>query len=103
MYLICLLSTPNERALANCASLGTTAERVIVAGDSAGGNLCVSVTLRCLLEGIRPPDGVVAFYPALLVERAFSPARVFSLADPLLNYVSASSFVLQGCVKEVLL
>lgn len=47
-------------ALANADKLGSFAERVVVTGDSAGGNLCVAVSLLCAAHGIRPPDATLA-------------------------------------------
>lgn len=44
-------------ALANGAAIGTTASSVVVAGDSAGGNLAVALCLKVQELGMRPPDG----------------------------------------------
>jgi acetyl esterase/lipase len=38
--------------------------KVVVCGDSAGGNLCLSVALMAASTGIRTPDGILASYPA---------------------------------------
>ena len=54
------------------------------AGDSAGGNLIVSTALRAASYNIRVPDGIMAAYPALLVQYTPSPARLMSMIDPLL-------------------
>ncbi len=37
-------------ALCNLSRLGSTGQRVCVAGDSAGGNLAAAVSLRCVME-----------------------------------------------------
>ncbi|XP_061597569.1 hormone-sensitive lipase-like [Cololabis saira] len=71
-------------ALNNCHLLGSTAERVCLAGDSAGGNLCITVSMRALAYGIRVPDGIMAAYPATLLTTDASPARLLTLIDPLL-------------------
>ncbi|XP_037549451.1 lipase, hormone-sensitive a [Nematolebias whitei] len=71
-------------ALNNCHLLGSTAERVCLAGDSAGGNLCITVSMRALTSGIRVPDGIVAAYPATLLTTDASPSRLLTLIDPLL-------------------
>ncbi|XP_071656640.1 hormone-sensitive lipase isoform X1 [Patagioenas fasciata] len=71
-------------ALRNCRLLGSTAQRVCLAGDSAGGNLCLSVSLRAAAMGVRPPQGIVAAYPVTLVQAAASPSRLLTLLDPLL-------------------
>ncbi|XP_067419882.1 hormone-sensitive lipase isoform X2 [Emydura macquarii macquarii] len=71
-------------ALRNCRLLGSTAQRVCLAGDSAGGNLCLTVSMRAAAFGIRLPDGVMAAYPVTLVRAAASPSRLLTLLDPLL-------------------
>lgn len=64
--------------------LGSTAERVCLAGDSAGGNLCITVSMKAMSSGIRVPDGIVAAYPATLLTTDASPSRLLTLIDPLL-------------------
>ncbi|KAM9250326.1 LOW QUALITY PROTEIN: hormone-sensitive lipase-like [Cariama cristata] len=71
-------------ALRNCRLLGSTAQRVCLAGDSAGGNLCLTVSLRAAAVGVQPPDGIMAAYPVTLVQAAASPSRLLTLLDPLL-------------------
>ncbi|XP_030825687.1 hormone-sensitive lipase-like, partial [Camarhynchus parvulus] len=71
-------------ALRHCRMLGSPAERVCVAGDSAGGNLCLGVSLRAVALGVRVPQAVVAAYPVTLVRAAASPSRLLTLMDPLL-------------------
>uniref|UniRef100_A0A8C9W0Z6 Hormone-sensitive lipase n=1 Tax=Scleropages formosus TaxID=113540 RepID=A0A8C9W0Z6_SCLFO len=71
-------------ALKNCHLLGWTGERVCLAGDSAGGNLCVTVSMRAASHGMRIPDGIVAAYPATLLTAYASPSRLLTLMDPLL-------------------
>ncbi|XP_014438309.1 hormone-sensitive lipase, partial [Tupaia chinensis] len=71
-------------AIKNCALLGSTGERICLAGDSAGGNLCFTVSLRAAAYGVRVPDGIMAAYPATMLQSAASPSRLLSLMDPLL-------------------
>ncbi|XP_051692317.2 hormone-sensitive lipase isoform X3 [Oryctolagus cuniculus] len=71
-------------AVKHCALLGSTGERICLAGDSAGGNLCFTVSLRAAAYGVRVPDGIMAAYPATLLQSAASPSRLLSLMDPLL-------------------
>jgi acetyl esterase/lipase len=40
-------------------------QKIIVCGDSAGGNLAAGLPLNCLAQGINVPDGVVLIYPFL--------------------------------------
>ncbi|XP_066463258.1 hormone-sensitive lipase isoform X2 [Eleutherodactylus coqui] len=71
-------------ALKHCRLLGSTGERICLAGDSAGGNLCITVSLRAASVGIRLPDGIMAAYPATLLQATASPSRLLTLMDPLL-------------------
>ncbi|KAL0609667.1 Hormone-sensitive lipase, partial [Plecturocebus cupreus] len=71
-------------AIKHCALLGSTGERICLAGDSAGGNLCFTVALRAAAYGVRVPDGIMAAYPATMLQPAASPSRLLSLMDPLL-------------------
>lgn len=71
-------------ALQNASRIGTLAERVVIAGDSAGGNLAVAVALKVNELGIRPADGICIAYPSLLVTMAWSPSRLLSFFDPLM-------------------
>jgi len=45
--------------------LGVKMNNVIVAGDSAGGNLAMSVTLRAIRTHFRVPDGLLLAYPGI--------------------------------------
>lgn len=63
---------------------GSTGERICLAGDSAGGNLCITVSLRAASVGIRLPDGIMVAYPATLLQATASPSRLLTLLDPLL-------------------
>ncbi|XP_069313146.1 hormone-sensitive lipase isoform X2 [Eulemur rufifrons] len=71
-------------AVKHCALLGSTGERICLAGDSAGGNLCFTVSLRAAAYGVRVPDGIMTAYPATVLQSTTSPSRLLSLMDPLL-------------------
>ncbi|XP_077431104.1 LOW QUALITY PROTEIN: hormone-sensitive lipase [Vanacampus margaritifer] len=71
-------------ALRNHHLLGWTGEKVCLAGDSAGGNLCVTTSMRAAAFGVRIPDGLVATYPATLLTAYASPSRLLTLIDPML-------------------
>lgn len=72
--------------LKNAEYLGTTGKRVVLAGDSAGANLCIALTLKCIEMGIRIPDGVFLAYCPTLINFVPSPARLLCLMDPLLPF-----------------
>lgn len=67
-----------------CIFPGWTGEKVCLAGDSAGGNLSVTTSMRAAAFGVRMPDGIVAAYPATLLTAYASPSRLLTLMDPLL-------------------
>jgi len=63
-------------------------------GDSAGANLNIGVTMKCIELGIRPPDGLFLAYVPLLMSFVPSPSRLLCLMDPLLPF----GFVMR-CMK----
>ncbi|XP_022178761.1 hormone-sensitive lipase [Myzus persicae] len=71
-------------ALSNAAYLGSTAKRVIMAGDSAGGNLSACVALKCIEMGFRIPDSLFLAYFPCAIAWSPTPARFLSLIDPLI-------------------
>jgi acetyl esterase/lipase len=77
--------------------LGVPLRKIIIAGDSAGGNLTLTTTLKCIKEGFRIPDALCVAYPAAYLAFSPSPARLISLIDPLVNF----SF-LQMCIGSYL-
>jgi len=84
-------------ALENAHLLGTHAERIVVAGDSAGGNLAVVLTILLIQHGLRLPDGLVLAYPALNLTLQWSPSRLLSAFDPLLS-IDLLELILQSYV-----
>ena len=72
-------------ALQHRAELGAgRSGGIVIAGDSAGGNLAVAVALKAVMSGVRIPDGVVCAYPVFNVKLAASPSRLLALTDVLL-------------------
>lgn len=84
---------------------GSTAERICLAGDSAGGNLMTSTLIRAISVGIRLPDGIMAAYTPFNIRYTPSPSRLFSLMDPLLpvgilsRCLAGKGFMLPAHVK----
>lgn len=66
--------------------LGSTAQKIIFIGDSAGANLMLGTTLKCFELNIRRPDGIFMAYVPVWVEFIPSPARLLCLTDPLLPF-----------------
>lgn len=72
-----------------------TFDKIILAGDSAGGTLCSSLSLLSILKGCKVPNGIYLLYPALNLNRYFfTPSILCSLDDPILN-----TAFLDFCIK----
>lgn len=63
---------------------GTTAKKIAVVGDSAGGNLLLATMLHAIQDNIRLPDGIVAVYTPTYIQFIPSPSRTLSIMDALL-------------------
>jgi len=50
--------------LANAATLNINPDKIVIAGDSAGGNLALAVTLMARDRGLRIPNAALLIYPA---------------------------------------
>jgi acetyl esterase/lipase len=67
--------------------LGCNIKKVIFTGDSAGGNLILSLTNWCIEHGYRKPDHIQAHYPAACVTtKEFVPCLMYSMEDYLLYF-----------------
>ncbi|KAI6182701.1 hypothetical protein M3Y97_00409100 [Aphelenchoides bicaudatus] len=72
--------------LKNAKKFGWSGKKVVMVGDSAGGNLIVSLSLRLIeLNAKRMPDALVPIYTPFLFQYLPAPSRVLSFADPLLH------------------
>eukprot|EP00826_Nyctotherus_ovalis_P003372 TRINITY_DN10688_c0_g1_i7.p2 TRINITY_DN10688_c0_g1~~TRINITY_DN10688_c0_g1_i7.p2 ORF type:complete len:406 (-),score=106.63 TRINITY_DN10688_c0_g1_i7:98-1315(-) len=62
-------------------------ETVLIAGDSAGGNLAMAVSLLAVRYNFRVPDGILLGYPALsLSMTSFTPSLLEAFDDFILHY-----------------
>jgi hormone-sensitive lipase len=59
-------------------------EKIILAGDSAGGNLVFSLNALIMKNKLPMPHALYAAYPALDLRKQFSPSKMFAFTDPLL-------------------
>lgn len=67
--------------------LGIKPEKIILVGDSAGGNLIAAVTIMAIERGYRIPDGLMMAYPALSVcKSVFAPSLLLAMDDPILPH-----------------
>lgn len=65
-------------ALENAAEIGADKNRIAIAGDSAGGNLCASISVICRDSGIRLPALQALFYPVVAPDVTSKSQRDFS-------------------------
>ena len=69
------------------AYLGIKPEKIILVGDSAGGNLIAAVTIMAIERNFRVPDALIMVYPALSLDKfRFSPSMLLGIDDPILPY-----------------
>ena len=74
--------------------MGITPTKIILAGDSAGGNLAMALTIMCLERNFRLPDGLLLAYPALNLDlNSFTPSMMIAIDDPLLPYSNLKLFL----------
>lgn len=67
--------------------LGIDPQQIIIAGDSAGGNLTAAIAAKAIIAGVRIPDGLMLTYPALSLSlNHFSPSFAISLEDLLVPH-----------------
>lgn len=65
---------------------GWTGEKICLVGDSAGGNLIASLSLRMInLNVKRLPTSIVPIYTPFLFQYLPSPSRILSFMDPILH------------------
>lgn len=79
-----------ERAYRSVLELGFKAERIVIGGDSAGGNLCLGLLQRIRKSGLPMPAGVVPVSPVTEMGRIHGPPSRYSKMrrDPLLPIAS---------------
>lgn len=72
----------------NAASeFGINPKKIVLVGDSAGGNIVAAVTIMAIMRGYRVPDGLILAYPGLSLSKwDFIPSMLLSLDDPILPY-----------------
>ena len=85
--------------------LGTTGENVILAGDSAGGNLVVGLTHQCITLDLPRPNAIALFYPSLLSQTYPSPSRLMTMFDTMAMFPlllrCVNSYANPGYIKSL--
>ena len=67
--------------------LGVRPDKILLFGDSAGGNFIASICLKAKEIGFRQPDALLFIYPGLNMSVEYvSSGALSSLEDPLLTY-----------------
>jgi hormone-sensitive lipase len=67
--------------------LGILPHKIILAGDSAGGNFALGITIKAKTSGFRIPDGLMLIYPAVNMDITYVSHGGFDcLEDPILGY-----------------
>lgn len=73
--------------------LGIKPNRIILVGDSAGGNFCCGVTTLAIQNNFRVPDCLILAYPALdLSTERFYPSYLLGINDFMLNLIMIKIF-----------
>ena len=58
-----------------------------MAGDSAGGNLVLAITLKAITKGKKIPSGLLLAYPALNLDpSSFTPSLLLAINDQIVPY-----------------
>ena len=65
---------------------GIRYKKVILTGDSCGGNLIIALTTMAIERGFRVPDGILPSYPnTIATSSIFWPSMMTALDDPILS------------------
>lgn len=72
---------------------GHAPERIVLAGDSAGGHLAVDLALELVREGRTSPAALVAFSPVLDLSMSLAAARERMRPDPMTSSAKAARLV----------
>ena len=74
--------------------LGVIPNKIVLVGDSAGGALITSLTIKAITSKFRVPDGLLLAYPYLNMDRnTFSPTFMVALEDHILPFSYLDAFV----------
>lgn len=66
--------------------MGSTAEKILIVGDSAGANLNAAMVIKCIEKGIPVPQCMMSIYGLFLSNYATMPSRMLGYMDIFLFY-----------------
>lgn len=67
--------------------LGINPAKIVLTGDSAGGNLVMGCVIKAIEKGVRLPDGLLLNFPALnMWKEAYTPSFLLSLDDVIMHH-----------------
>lgn len=72
-------------------------KKIVLAGDSAGGNLVCSLMGLILREKLPVPSGIFLAYPAVSLVSIYSPSKIHAFFTPILH-----SSLMNLCLREYL-
>jgi acetyl esterase/lipase len=70
--------------LKNSAYCGSTLEKVVMLGESAGSSIIIGLIIKCIEHEVRIPDNFVNVYGACILNYSTTPSRFLSVIDPFL-------------------
>jgi acetyl esterase/lipase len=73
---------------------GSTLDRIVFIGDSAGSSLAKACAIKCIQNNVRLPDRIVNAYGVTEVSWVMSPSRFASLADPILPFTMITKLLI---------
>lgn len=63
------------------STIGMKIKKIVLAGDSAGGNFSLVLAIKCILENVRRPDGLLLVYPAVYIDDKLIKKSFFKCLD----------------------
>ncbi|KAG5674630.1 hypothetical protein PVAND_004584 [Polypedilum vanderplanki] len=73
-------------ALKSGKLLGTTAEKILLVGDSAGANLNTAMMIKCIENGVKVPQCMLSIYGLFLSNYSAIPSMMMGYMDVFLTY-----------------
>lgn len=72
----------------NSELLGSTGEKIVLVGDSAGANLIAACVIKCIEMDVPTPQGLLGIYGVFYSNFVMAPSRFMGLMDVILPFTS---------------